>query len=118
MWYLLAKEYNCCASCAGAFSGGVKRFREFVTFQREYVYPEFVVAYKRVRQTTSLQPPHNGGTTRATEPEPEEEREPEEPEQKNMSRPSDVLEPESGMEPKGLAGTSSTRMQTTQMTTW
>ena len=27
--------------------GAVKRFREFVVFHREYVYPEFVVAYQR-----------------------------------------------------------------------
>ena len=43
--------------------GSVKRFREFVVFHREYVYPEFVVAYQRTDRS-------------ADEPEPEPEPEP------------------------------------------
>ena len=30
--------------------GAVARFREFVVFHGEYVYPEYVVAYKRTRK--------------------------------------------------------------------
>ena len=34
------------------FGPVVKRFREFVTFHSEYVYPEYVVAYQRFNGKT------------------------------------------------------------------
>ena len=42
----------------------IGRFREFVVFHREYVYPEYVVAYRRVRRSSS-------GPPDGLEPEPE-----------------------------------------------
>jgi hypothetical protein len=45
--------------------GSIQRFREFVVFHGEYVYPEFVVAYKRVQREPEPQP--------GPEPEPEPE---------------------------------------------
>ena len=49
----------------GRREGGVLRFREFVTFHGEYVYPDFVVAYQRTHRSGQL--------PRGLAPEPEPE---------------------------------------------
>ena len=36
------------------FGPRVKRFREFVTFHSEYVYPEYVIAYQRFNGKTKV----------------------------------------------------------------
>jgi hypothetical protein len=61
------------AEMGGAPPSNVARFREFVSFDaKNYVYPEYIVAYKRVRK--------GGVTNTVREPEPEADMEPE-PEQ-------------------------------------
>lgn len=53
--------------------GNVVRFREFVVMHGDYIYPEYIVAYRRV-----IIPPHEPArdTQRELEPEPEPEPEP------------------------------------------